>query len=178
MSLMRLIFRNYLYTYNMKHLEKIYDKILNRESLEEMLNLWRKEGKTIVFSNGCFDILHRGHVEYLSKAADLGDILIIGLNTDASVRRIKGPSRPVNDEKARAVVLAALEFVDAIMFFEEDTPYNLIKTVQPDVLVKGKDYKAEDIVGYDIVTNKGGKVETIELVEGFSTTNIVNSMNS
>ena len=161
----------------MKHLEKIYDKILNRESLEEKLNLWRKEGKTIVFSNGCFDILHRGHVEYLSKAADLGDILIIGLNTDASVRRIKGPSRPVNDEKARAVVLAALEFVDAIMFFEEDTPYNLIKNVQPDVLVKGKDYKAEDIVGYDIVTNKGGKVETIELVEGFSTTNILKHFN-
>ena len=162
----------------MKHLEKIYDKILNKESLEEKLNLWRKEGKTIVFSNGCFDILHRGHVEYLSKAADLGDVLIIGLNTDASVKRIKGPLRPVNDEKARAVVLAALEFVDAIMFFEEDTPYNLIKNVQPDVLVKGKDYKAEDIVGYDLVTNKGGKVETIELVEGFSTTNILNSMNS
>ena len=161
----------------MKHLEKIYDKILNKESLEEKLNLWRKEGKTIVFSNGCFDILHRGHVEYLSKAADLGDILIIGLNTDASVKRIKGPSRPVNDEKARAVVLAALEFVDAIMFFEEDTPYNLIKNVQPDVLVKGKDYKAEDIVGYDIVTNKGGKVETIELVEGFSTTNILKHFN-
>ena len=160
----------------MKHLEKIYDKILNKESLEEKLNLWRKEGKTIVFSNGCFDILHRGHVEYLSKAADLGDILIIGLNTDASVKRIKGPSRPVNDEKARAVVLAALEFVDAIMFFDEDTPYNLIKNVQPDVLVKGKDYKAEDIVGYDIVTNKGGKVETIELVEGFSTTNTINKM--
>ena len=160
----------------MKHLEKIYDKILNRESLEEKLNLWRKEGKTIVFSNGCFDILHRGHVEYLSKAADLGDVLIIGLNTDASVKRIKGPSRPVNDEKARAVVLAALEFVDAIMFFEEDTPYNLIKNVQPDVLVKGKDYKAEDIVGYDIVTNKGGRVETIELVEGFSTTNTINKM--
>ena len=161
----------------MKHLEKIYDKILNKVSLEEKLNLWRKEGKTIVFSNGCFDILHRGHVEYLSKAADLGDILIIGLNTDASVKRIKGPSRPVNDEKARAVVLAALEFVDAIMFFEEDTPYNLIKNVQPDVLVKGKDYKAEDIVGYDIVTNKGGKVETIELVEGFSTTNILKHFN-
>ena len=161
----------------MKHLEKIYDKILNRESLEDKLNLWRKDGKTIVFSNGCFDILHRGHVEYLSKAADLGDILIIGLNTDASVKRIKGPSRPVNDEKARAVVLAALEFVDAIMFFDEDTPYNLIKNVQPDVLVKGKDYKAEDIVGYDIVTNKGGKVETIELVEGFSTTNILKHFN-
>ena len=158
----------------MKHLEKIYDKILDDKSLDKKLNLWREEGKSIVFSNGCFDILHRGHVEYLSKAADLGDILIIGLNTDDSVRRLKGPSRPVNDEKARAVVLAALEFVDAIMFFEEDTPYNLIKRVQPDVLVKGKDYKAEDIVGYDIVTAKGGKVETIELVEGFSTTNILN----
>lgn len=157
----------------MKHLEKIYDKILNKESLEEKLKLWRKEGKTIVFSNGCFDILHRGHVEYLSKAADLGDMLIIGLNTDASVKRLKGPSRPVNDENARAVVLAALEFVDAVIFFEEDTPYNLIKRVQPDVLVKGKDYKAEDIVGYDIVTNRGGKVETIELVDGFSTTKII-----
>ena len=162
----------------MKHLEKIYDKILDDKSLDKKLNLWREEGKSIVFSNGCFDILHRGHVEYLSKAADLGDILIIGLNTDDSVRRLKGPSRPVNDEKARAVVLAALEFVDAIMFFEEDTPYNLIKRVQPDVLVKGKDYKAEDIVGYDIVTAKGGKVETIELVEGFSTTKIVNSLKS
>ena len=162
----------------MKHLEKIYDKILDDNSLDERLKLWRDEGRTIVFSNGCFDILHRGHVEYLSKAADLGDILIIGLNTDDSVRRLKGPSRPVNDEKARAVVLAALEFVDAIMFFEEDTPYNLIKRVQPDVLVKGKDYKAEDIVGYDIVTAKGGKVETIELVEGFSTTKIVNSLKS
>lgn len=158
----------------MKHLEKINDKILDNKSLDEKLSHWRVEGKTIVFSNGCFDILHRGHVEYLSKAADLGDILIIGLNTDASVRRLKGPSRPVNDEKARAVVLAALEFVDAIMLFEEDTPYDLIKRIQPDVLVKGKDYKAEDIVGYDIVINKGGKVETIELVEGFSTTKILN----
>ena len=160
----------------MKHLEKIYDKILDDKSLDKKLNLWREEGKSIVFSNGCFDILHRGHVEYLSKSADLGDILIIGLNTDDSVRRLKGPSRPVNDEKARAVVLAALEFVDAIMFFEEDTPYNLIKRVQPDVLVKGKDYKAEDIVGYDIVTAKGGKVETIELVEGFSTTKTIEKM--
>lgn len=160
----------------MKHLEKIYDKILDDKSLDKKLNLWREKGRTIVFSNGCFDILHRGHVEYLSKAADLGDILIIGLNTDDSVRRLKGQSRPVNDEKARAVVLAALEFVDAIMFFEEDTPYNLIKRVQPDVLVKGKDYKAEDIVGYDIVTAKGGKVETIELVEGFSTTKTIEKM--
>lgn len=157
----------------MKHLEKIYNKILDDNSLEERLNFWRSEGKTIVFSNGCFDILHRGHVEYLSKAADLGDKLIIGLNTDASVKKLKGPSRPVNDEKSRAILLSALEFVDTVVFFEEDTPYNLIKRVQPDVLVKGKDYKAEDIVGYDIVTAKGGKVETIELVDGFSTTKIL-----
>lgn len=160
----------------MKHLEKIYDKILDNNSLEERLKLWRKEGETIVFSNGCFDILHRGHVEYLSKAADLGDKLIIGLNTDDSVKRLKGPSRPVNDEKARAVVLAGLEFVDAVVFFEEDTPYNLIKSVLPDILVKGSDYKAEDIVGYDIVTEKGGKVETIELVDGFSTTKTIENL--
>lgn len=160
----------------MKHLEKIYDKILDDKSLEERLKLWRREGKTIVFSNGCFDILHRGHVEYLSKAADFGDKLIIGLNTDDSVKRLKGPSRPVNDEKARAVVLAGLEFVDAVVFFEEDTPYNLIKSVLPDILVKGSDYKAEDIVGYDIVTEKGGKVETIELVDGFSTTKTIENL--
>ena len=160
----------------MKHLEKIYDKILDDKSLEERLDLWRREGRTIVFSNGCFDILHRGHVEYLSKAADLGDKLIIGLNTDDSVKRLKGQSRPVNDEKARAVVLAGLEFVDAVVFFEEDTPYNLIKRVQPDVLVKGKDYKAEDIVGYDIVISRGGRVETIELVDGFSTTKTIEKM--
>ena len=160
----------------MKHLEKIYDKILDDKSLDKKLNLWREEGKSIVFSNGCFDILHRGHVEYLSKAADLGDKLIIGLNTDDSVKRLKGPSRPVNDEKARAVVLAGLEFVDAVVFFEEDTPYNLIKSVLPDILVKGSDYKAEDIVGYDIVTEKGGKVETIELVDGFSTTKTIENL--
>lgn len=160
----------------MKHLEKIYDKILDEIYLEERLNLWRGEGKTIVFSNGCFDILHRGHVEYLSKAADLGDKLIIGLNTDDSVKRLKGPSRPVNDEKARAILLSALEFVDAVVLFKEDTPYNLIRRVQPDVLVKGKDYKAEDIVGYDIVTAKGGKVETIELVDGYSTTKTIEKM--
>lgn len=162
----------------MRYLEKINDKILNENALLDRLKVWRREGKSIVFSNGCFDILHRGHVEYLSKAADLGDILVIGLNTDASVKRLKGPSRPVNDEKARAVVLAALQFVDAVVFFDEDTPYNLIKCVQPDVLVKGKDYKAEDIVGYDIVTNSGGRVETIELVEGFSTTKVIEALKS
>ena len=160
----------------MNYFEKICNKILDKKGLEKWLEDCRKNGKKIVFSNGCFDILHRGHVEYLSKAAAFGDVMVIGLNTDASVRRLKGPSRPVNDEKARAFVLAGLECVTAVVFFDEDTPYNLIKTVQPDVLVKGSDYKPENIVGYDIVMAKGGKVETIDLVEGFSTTGIINKI--
>jgi rfaE bifunctional protein nucleotidyltransferase chain/domain len=160
----------------MNYFEKINKKLLDGEKLEKWLEDCRKNGKKIVFSNGCFDILHRGHVEYLSKAAAFGDVMVIGLNTDASVRRLKGPSRPVNDEKARAFVLAGLECVTAVVLFDEDTPYNLIKTVQPDVLVKGSDYKPEDIVGYDVVTAKGGKVVTVDLVEGFSTTGIINKM--
>lgn len=160
----------------MNYFEKINNKLLDGEKLAKWLEDCRKNGNKIVFSNGCFDILHRGHVEYLSKAAAFGDVMIIGLNTDASVKRLKGPSRPVNDEKSRAFVLAGLEFVSAVVLFDEDTPYNLIKTVQPDVLVKGSDYKPENIVGYDIVTAKGGKVETIDLVEGFSTTKTIEKM--
>ena len=162
----------------MNYLEKICNKILDKDGLAQWLDDCRKNGKKIVFSNGCFDILHRGHVEYLSKAAAFGDVMVIGLNTDASVRRLKGPSRPVNDEKARAFVLAGLECVTAVVLFDEDTPYNLIKTVQPDVLVKGSDYKPEDIVGYDIVMAKGGKVVTVDLVEGFSTTRTIEKMAS
>ncbi|MCR5645010.1 MAG: D-glycero-beta-D-manno-heptose 1-phosphate adenylyltransferase [Bacteroidales bacterium] len=131
----------------------------------------------VVFTNGCFDILHRGHVEYLAKAADLGDILVVGLNTDASVRRLKGEGRPVNNQEARALVLASLSFVDAVVLFDDDTPYNLIKTLRPDVLVKGADYQPEDIVGYDIVTSYGGTVTTIPLVEGYSTTNFIERLN-
>lgn len=131
----------------------------------------------VVFTNGCFDILHRGHVEYLSKAADKGDVLVVGLNTDASVKRLKGEGRPVNNEEARAMVLASLSFVDAVVLFDEDTPYELIKAVRPDVLVKGADYKKEEIVGYDIVTSYGGTVETIPLVEGYSSTKIIMSQN-
>lgn len=160
----------------MNHFENINSKILDEESLNNWLGECRRSGKKIVFSNGCFDILHRGHVEYLSKAAAKGDVLIIGLNTDASVRRLKGPSRPVNDEKARAFVLAALGFVSAVTLFDDDTPYQLINKVQPDVLVKGSDYRPEDIVGYDIVTAKGGRVETIDLVEGFSTTKTIEKL--
>lgn len=160
----------------MNYFEKINNKFLDGEKLEKWLEDCRKNGKKIVFSNGCFDILHRGHVEYLSKAAAFGDVMVIGLNTDASVRRLKGPSRPVNDEKARAFVLAGLECVTAVVLFDEDTPYNLIKTVQPDVLVKGSDYKPEEIVGYDVVTAKGGKVVTVDLVEGYSTTKTIEKM--
>lgn len=157
----------------MNHLEKIQNKILNKDNLAEWVAECRAKGSKIVFSNGCFDILHRGHVEYLAKAADFGDEMLIGLNTDASVKRLKGPSRPINDEYARAIVLAGLEFVSAVVLFDEDTPYNLIKAVQPDVLVKGSDYKPEDIVGYDIVTEKGGRVETIDFVDGYSTTRTI-----
>jgi rfaE bifunctional protein nucleotidyltransferase chain/domain len=157
----------------MKKAEAVRNKIFTLESLEIRLLQWRKQNIKIVFTNGCFDILHLGHVDYLSKAADLGDVLVLGLNTDASVSRIKGPDRPVNDEVSRSFIMASLEFVDAVVLFDEPTPYHLIHIVQPDVLVKGKDYNAEDVVGYDIVTAKGGIVETIDLVEGYSTTSII-----
>ena len=158
----------------MSKLELIRKKIFTYTDAEfqRMLTIWHFQGKKIVFTNGCFDILHLGHIDYLSKAKDLGDLLIIGLNTDLSVSKIKGKNRPIQDEISRAMVLASLGFVDAVVFFGEGTPYNLIKTTQPDILVKGADYKPEDIVGYDIVKNKGGKVVTIEFLEGYSTTAI------
>lgn len=156
----------------MKELEKIYNKIYTIEEVKEKIELWRKENKKIVFTNGCFDIIHQGHIDYLSKAKDLGNILIIGLNTDASVRNIKGKTRPIQDEKSRAIILASMQFVDAIVFFSDSTPYSLIKAVQPDILVKGADYKKEDIVGYDIVSQRGGEIITIEFLEGYSTSNI------
>jgi len=139
---------------------------------QRMLTIWQFQGKKIVFTNGCFDILHLGHIDYLSKAKDMGDLLIIGLNTDLSVSKVKGKNRPIQNENSRAMVLASLGFVDVVVFFGEDTPYNLIKITQPDILVKGADYKPEDIVGYDIVKNKGGEVVTIEFLEGYSTTAI------
>lgn len=158
----------------MNTLQLIKNKIISHLSpLTFPLSSWRSQGMSIVFTNGCFDILHRGHVEYLAQAADKADVLVVGLNTDASVRRLKGVGRPVNNEQARAMVLASLGFVDAVVLFDEDTPLELIKTVHPDILVKGADYKLEDIVGYDFVTSYGGKVETIPLVEGFSTSRII-----
>ncbi|MBS2209774.1 D-glycero-beta-D-manno-heptose 1-phosphate adenylyltransferase [Carboxylicivirga mesophila] len=157
----------------MTQLDAITNKIKKRSDAQEIVSHWSANGDTIVFTNGCFDIVHRGHIDYLSKAKDKGSKLVLGLNTDASVQRLKGPKRPVVDEQSRAILMAALQFIDLVVFFDEDTPYELIKALQPDVLVKGSDYKAEDIVGYDILKAKGGKVETIDFVEGFSTTSIV-----
>jgi D-beta-D-heptose 7-phosphate kinase/D-beta-D-heptose 1-phosphate adenosyltransferase len=130
-------------------------------------------GKKIVFTNGCFDILHFGHVDYLRRAASLGDIMVVGVNSDASVRRLKGPCRPVNGEDDRASLLAALEFVDYVVIFDEDTPYDLIMDLQPDILAKGADYRPEEVVGRDLVESRGGSVALIPLVEGKSTTAII-----
>ncbi|MDX9905167.1 MAG: D-glycero-beta-D-manno-heptose 1-phosphate adenylyltransferase [Bacteroidales bacterium] len=160
----------------MNTLENTRRKIVERADVSKQIALWRFQSQTIVFTNGCFDILHRGHIEYLSAAADLGNILIIGLNTDASVKRLKGEGRPVQDETARALALASLRFVTAVVLFDEDTPYELIKSVQPDVLVKGGDYTEDTIVGADIVRACGGKVVTIPLTEGYSTSGILNSL--
>lgn len=157
----------------MKLQQQIQQKLIsNTEQLDALLALWRNNGYRIVFTNGCFDLLHRGHVDYLTKARDLGDVLFLGLNTDASVSRLKGPHRPIQDEKSRMDIMATLQCVDAVMLFDEETPYELIKKVQPDVLVKGADYKPENIVGYDIVTAKGGEVKTIDFLDGYSTTAI------
>ncbi len=157
----------------MHSIDKIRSKILPREKLAGILDKEREAGRKIVFTNGCFDILHRGHIEYLANASDLGDVFVIGLNSDGSVRRIKGGNRPAVDEESRALTLAACEFVDYLVLFSEDTPYELLQMLLPDILVKGGDYtNMEDIIGYDIVLERGGKVLTMPFVEGFSTSAI------
>lgn len=161
----------------MDYLPYIKNKIARtQEEASRTLSLWRFKDEKIVFTNGCFDVLHKGHIEYLAQAANLGTKLIIGLNSDASVKRLKGENRPVNDENARALALASLIFVDEVILFDTDTPYDLIDYVQPDVLVKGGDYNPEEIVGYDIVKAKNGKIVTIDFVEGYSTTSILNKI--
>lgn len=160
----------------MDKLSVIQSKIIDIHDIESYITYWNLKNQKIVFTNGCFDILHRGHVEYLAQASNHGDVLVIGLNTDSSVRKIKGDSRPVQDEYARAILLASLNFVTAVIFFDDDTPYNLINSIQPDVLIKGSDYNIEDIVGYDIVTAKGGEVVTIDFIEGYSTTSIIEKL--
>ena len=151
----------------------IIEKIKNLNELVDIRTKFRSKNKKIVFTNGVFDVLHRGHVEYLEKAKEIGDILILGLNSDSSVRRIKGKPKPIVSQQDRAIILAGLGSVDYICLFEEDTPYNLISKLKPDFLVKGGDYNLNNIVGREIVESYGGKVVTIPLIPDRSTTNIV-----
>lgn len=148
-------------------------KIKSQEELKSQVEAWKKAGEKVVFTNGCFDILHLGHIDYLEKARSIGDRLVIGLNSDNSVCKLKGPKRPINKEYARSRMLAALSFVDGVTVFEEDTPKELIEYLIPSILVKGSDYTIETIVGADIVLKNGGEVKTIDLVSGYSTTNII-----
>lgn len=160
----------------MDYLEVIKEKIITDQNLESLLTYWRLKDNRIVFTNGCFDIIHRGHIEYLSKAASLGDILVVGLNSDHSVKKIKGDDRPLQDEYTRALVLASLKQVTGVYMFDEETPYNLINRIKPDVLVKGGDYKVEDIIGADVVKANGGEVITIDFLEGYSTSGLIEKL--
>ncbi len=151
----------------------VKNKIVSQSQLRETLRELKAKGKKVVFTNGCFDLVHLGHLDYLEKARGKGDVLVIGLNSDQSIRRLKGASRPVMDENSRARLLAALEFVDYVVLFDEDTPLELIRDILPDILVKGDDYDLSNIVGADVVMSNGGKVETVELVKGYSSTAII-----
>jgi rfaE bifunctional protein nucleotidyltransferase chain/domain len=154
-------------------MEKAANKIKEVPVARELVQQWKRAGQKVVFTNGCFDILHLGHVDYLEKAKALGDKLVLGLNTDDSVSRFKGPNRPIQDQNSRAHVLASLQFVDLVVFFNQDTPLMLISELVPDVLVKGSDYLAENIVGADVVKRNGGEVKTIEFVPGYSTSRVI-----
>ena len=169
----------------MSYHSKLSKKITPADKIVRLINLERFYNRKIVFTNGCFDILHRGHVEYLTKARDLGNVLVLGLNTDASVKRQnKSPERPINNEETRATIIAALECVDFVVLFDEETPYELVKLIQPDVLVKGADYDANEtnksskkyIIGSDLVKARGGQTITIDLTEGFSTTGLIDKL--
>jgi D-glycero-beta-D-manno-heptose 1-phosphate adenylyltransferase len=154
-------------------MEKSSDKIVGLAEAKARVKQWQQSGKKVVFTNGCFDLIHLGHVDYLEKARQLGDKLVLGLNTDDSVSRFKGPQRPLQDQNSRARVLAAMQFIDLVVFFDEDTPFLLISELVPDILVKGSDYLTENIVGADVVKKAGGVVKTIDFVPGYSTTRIV-----
>ena len=160
----------------MNNLDRLTNKIYSLATLKIKVEEWKQNGEKIVFTNGCFDLVHRGHIEVLAKTADLGNRLIIGLNSDISIRKLKGKSRPIIDELSRTILLAALEFVDAIVLFNNQIPLNLISTLLPDILAKGGDYKIEDIIGHEIIIKNGGEVITIPLTDGFSTTSIVDKI--
>ncbi len=160
----------------MKQFEIIEKKIIPKDRLSNLISLWRFKDEIIVFTNGCFDILHHGHIHLLSTASDFGHKLIIGMNSDSSANRLKGEGRPINGEKERSMMLASMNMVDAVIIFEEDTPLELIKSIQPDVLVKGGDYKAEDVVGAREL--KSGRVEIVDFLEGYSSTGVAEKIKS
>ena len=162
----------------MRASNSIVNKISSWKELASKIAQWRVLGKTIAFTNGCFDILHAGHIASLSEAASHADYLVVGLNADSSIKGLKGPNRPVNNEESRALLLASLSVVDAVVVFSEPTPLELINLVQPDFLVKGGDYKIEEIVGAKEVIERGGKVIINPIVEGFSTTSLIEKMRS
>jgi len=159
-------------------LKKIQTKIQTLEEAISTVRDWNSSNEKIVFTNGCFDLLHLGHVDYLSKAKDLGTKLIVGVNSSESVEKLKGPSRPIHSSQTRSTILAAFEFIDLVIIFGDDTPLNLIKTLRPKILVKGGDYNLKTIVGANEVINSGGKVEIIPFLSGFSTSNIVTKIQS
>ena len=161
----------------MKHLEKIKNKIFEIDDLLIKINRWKDLGYNIVFTNGCFDIIHKGHIQTLSSSADLGDKLIVAINSDSSVKKLKGKTRPIMDQKNRTTLIASLAFVDAVILFNEQTPKKLIKQIIPDILTKGGDYKKEKVVGFKEVDEHGGEVVIIPLLEGLSSTNIINKIN-
>ena len=156
-----------------KKLNKLKAKILKIKDLSQIIKQWRLNGDKIVFTNGCFDLIHLGHLEILARSADLGDKLIVGINSDMSIKKIKGSSRPIIEEDSRVKQLAAIEFIDAVILFNEDTPYDLINILKPDVLTKGGDYKKNDIVGNQLINKEQGEVVIIPLTQGYSTTSIL-----
>ncbi|RZK82414.1 MAG: D-glycero-beta-D-manno-heptose 1-phosphate adenylyltransferase [Pedobacter sp.] len=153
--------------------EVISGKVLSNSDIVTLKEQWKKEGKKIVFTNGCFDIIHPGHIAYLAEAAGYGDVLVVGLNTDRSVKVLKGEKRPINNELSRSKLLAAMFFIDAVVFFDEDTPFELIGLIEPDVLVKGGDYQIEGIVGAKETLAKGGEVKVLSFLPGYSSTSII-----
>ncbi len=160
----------------MQKIDVIQNKLIKNDDISKKLAYWNFLDKKIVFTNGCFDIIHQGHIKYLSQAADMGDILIVGLNSDESVKRLKGDKRPINNVDSRFFILASMFFINGVIVFDEDTPIELIKHIKPHVLVKGNDYSNKEIVGSDFVNSYGGEVVTVEYVNGFSTSEIIDKL--
>ena len=160
----------------MSHFNKLKNKIFSLENLKLQVENWKATGEEVVFTNGCFDIIHQGHIEVLARTADIGTKLIVGLNSDSSIQKLKGKTRPIIQQQSRAILLASFSFVDALVLFSEETPINLISTLKPDILAKGGDYKIETIVGHKVVQENGGQVILMHFLDGFSSTTIIDKI--